>query len=82
MENIHNEELTIVTNRFHRPPQDHGSILPHALQFIIPFSAAEQFVFCPQSTDKKNNSVALVHERTIRTKRLPLVGEASANFYG
>jgi hypothetical protein len=28
------------------------------------------------------NSVALVRERTIRTERLPLVGEVSANFCG
>jgi hypothetical protein len=27
-----------------------------------------------------NNSVALVRERNIPTKRLPLVGEVSANF--
>jgi hypothetical protein len=30
----------------------------------------------------KLNSVALVHERTIPTKRQPLVGEVSANFCG
>jgi hypothetical protein len=31
---------------------------------------------------KTNNSVALVRERTIATKRMPLVGEVSANFCG
>jgi hypothetical protein len=29
-----------------------------------------------------HNSVALIHERTIPTKRSPLVGEVSTNFYG
>jgi hypothetical protein len=34
------------------------------------------------SNHKKNNSVAVVHKRTIPTERPPLVGEVSANFCG
>jgi hypothetical protein len=30
---------------------------------------------------KKNNSLALIRERTIPTERPPLVGEISANFF-
>jgi hypothetical protein len=31
--------------------------------------------------EKKKNSVASVHKRTIPTERPPLVGEVSANFF-
>jgi hypothetical protein len=39
---------------------------------------------CLRSTTwtNKNNSLALVRERTTPTKRLPIVGEVSANFIG
>jgi hypothetical protein len=33
-------------------------------------------------TKKQQTSVALVRERTLPTKRPPLLGEVSANFYG
>jgi hypothetical protein len=36
--------------------------------------------FC--SSINNNNSVSLVRERTIPTERPPLVGKASANFWG
>jgi hypothetical protein len=54
---------------------------------VIVFTVIGVIMNCPEAmsfvkVNKKTNSVAWVHERTIPTELPPLVGEVSANFCG
>jgi hypothetical protein len=53
-------------------------------EYILSYGIIEEdpfFLHCTNNT-KKLNPVASVHDRTIPTERLTLVGEVSANFCG